>query len=152
MQRYRLQLLAIIVLFVFSACDTFDPQWIGIWVDDSTVENVKVILDLGKDEGTVRVENSDPTAEISLTIVDGSLEGDEDTITATITYLYAEENDPPAVFETKNRAMIEAYLRTLGVGRTNSCSYTIEGDTLTITGQLILVLTTNESDTLTAVK
>ena len=152
MRRLRTELLAIIVVCLLSACDMFDPPWIGIWVDDSTVPNVKVTLDLGKDEGTVTVDNSDPAADTSLTVVEGSLDGDEDTITATVTYLYAVQNDPPLIFEMENRAIIEAYLRTRGVARTNSCGYTIEGDIFTIWGQLISVLTENESDYLKAVK
>jgi hypothetical protein len=153
MRRPRLVLLASLVVCILSACNMFDPQWMGVWVDDSTVLDVKVTLDLGKDEGTVTVVNSDPSADTALTIVEGSLDGDEDTITATITYLYAESNDdPPKVLETESSAIIEAYMRTLGVARTNSCSYAIEGNIFTIRGPLIRVLTVNVSDTLTAVK
>jgi len=152
MRRYRPGILAILIVCLLTTCNMFDPQWMGVWVDATTVDQVTVTLDLGKDEGTVTVVNTDPDAETSLTIVEGSLEGDEDTITATITYLYAKRNDSPEPFETDNPAFIEAYMRTLGVARTNSCSYTIEGNTFTIWGPLISVLTENVSDTLTAIK
>ena len=152
MKRFQVIFLAILIVCVLSACDTFDPQWIGVWVDDSD-EHITVTLDLGKDEGTVKVENTDPVARFSLTIVSGPLDGDEDTMTATVTYLYAVPNNPPGeIIEEENPTMIEVVLATLGIGRTNSCSYTIEGNKLIISGHLITVLTENRTNTLTAIK
>jgi hypothetical protein len=152
MKQFQVIFLAVLMVCVLSACDVFDPQWMGVWVDDSDQYST-VTLDLGKDEGTVTVENTDLMARFSLTIVKGPLDGDEDTMTATITYLYAVPNNPPgAVIEEDTPTMIEIVLATLGIGRTNSCSYRIEENILIISGQLINVLTENRTDTLTAVK
>ena len=143
-----------VIVGVLGACNMFDPQWIGIWVDDSD-ENVTVELNFSKDEGTVTVDNTSLEAKFALMIVKGPLDGDEDTMTATITYLYALQNDPPnppIVIEGDNPTMIEIILSGLHIGRTNSCSYTIVGDTMTIVGHLVEVLTEGKSDTLTAIR
>lgn len=155
MRRYRPGILAILIVCLLTTCNVFDPQWMGVWVDDSDQYST-VTLDLGKDEGTVTVENTAPEAKYALMIVKGPLDGDEDTMTATITYLYAVPNNPPGdPIEEENRTMIEIILATLKIGRTNSCSYTIQENKLIkliISGQLINVLTENRTDTLTAVK
>lgn len=149
MNGFRVKFLAILIVGVLGACNMFDPQWIGIWVDDSD-ENVTVELNFSKDEGTVTVDNTAPEARFALMIVKGPLDGDEDTMTATITYLYALQNDPPnppIVIEEDNPTKIEWILATLGIGRTNSCSYSIDGDTMTVTGHLVEVLTSGKADT-----
>ena len=130
MKWFQIRYLAILMVCVLSACNVFDPQWIGVWVDDS-YEYSTVTLDLGKDEGTVKVENTAPEAKYALMIVKGQRDGDEDTMTATITYLYAVPNNPPGdPIEEENLTMIEIILAALKIGRTNSCSYTIEENKL----------------------
>jgi len=157
MGRYRFVLLAIILSLLLSTCAQFDPQWIGTWVDDKTVEYVTITLDLGEDEGTLTVDNAAPDAKTTKSIIKGSLKGDEDTLTATISSIYAETNENLNGF-TMTGALLEAYVTTeppdgLGLpGLTNSVSYRIEGNTMTLTGQLIIVLTEGQSDTLTAIK
>ncbi len=88
MRRFRLQFLIVPIILLISACEQFDPQWMGTWVDDTTVPDTVITLDFDKWEGTVTVVNNDPSATIRLTDVEGSLNGDEDTILATITSLY----------------------------------------------------------------
>ena len=161
MKRFLLPLLVFLATLLLSTCDIFDPQWAGVWVDDTTVDNVVITFDLEKWEGTVTVENNNdiPPPYAWLTIVKGDLDGDEDTLIATIRSIDQKNQDYPEGFdEPLVYPFLLAYVKTappggLGLpGLENSVSYSIEGDTITITGQLILVLTNNESDTLTVVK
>jgi hypothetical protein len=158
MRRYRFVLLAIILSLLLSTCAQFDPQWMGTWVDDTTVRYVTITLDLGEDEGTLTVDNENLDAKTMKSIIKGTLEGDEDTLTATISSIYAETKlNQDGI--TLTGALLEAYVTTepddggLGLpGLTNSVSYHIEGNTMTLKGELISVLTEGQSDTLTAVK
>ena len=88
MRRIRFLFLIILAVLLLSACEEFDPQWAGVWVDDSTVTDVVIELDLRKWSGTLTVENSKPTAIAKLTIVEASLDGDENTMIAEITSIY----------------------------------------------------------------
>jgi hypothetical protein len=153
MRRYRFVLLAIILSLLLSTCAQFDPQWMGTWVDDTTVSMVTITLDFSEDYGTIIVDNEDPTAKTKKTIVKGTLTGDEYTLTATVTYIYLESNtSPPIIFESDEPYSIEAYLITLGLdGLKNSASYRIENNTITLKGKIISVLT-GGPDELTAVK
>lgn len=157
MRRYAVIVLAILCIPLLSTCNPFDPQWVGIWVDDETVPNVTITFDLGKDEGTVTVENSGSEAYAWLTIVTGSLDGDEDTLIATIRSIYQENNDNPTG-TTLTGFMLLVYATTpppdgLGLaGLENSVSYSIVGDTITLKGELITVITEGKSPELEAVK
>jgi len=146
-------LLAIIFSLLLSTCETFEPLWVGIWVDNEmTVSMVTITLDFSEDYGTITVENADPIAQTKKTIVKGSLTGDEYTLTATVTYIYAEYNVPQTTFESDDPKLIEAYLITLGLdGLKNSASYRIENNKITLKGKMISVLT-GGPDELTAVK
>ena len=161
----RIILLALIIpaVLLLSTCEEFDPQWNGVWVDDTTVSDVVITLDFAKWSGTLRVENNDPTPEPDeavLTIVEGSLDGDEDTLTATITYLYQEYGNG-SFFEEDVIPLIKLFVITapdencpkcLGIAWPCSAAYKIEGDTITLTGDIILALTEDASNKLTATK
>jgi len=160
MRRISLLFLVILAILVLSTCEEFDPQWAGKWV--ATVDTAVITLDLGKWEGTLTVENSDPPPEgATLTIVEGELDGDENTIIAEITSIYREFQDYPD--ETiDNPFFIILYITCppdpnefpgcLGLDYPCSASYTIEGDTITLTGDLILALTNKATNTLIATK
>ena len=158
MRRFRLPLLIIPVILLLSTCEQFDPQWMGTWVDDTTVPDTVITLDFDKWEGTVTVENNDPAATIRLTVVEGSLNGDKDTILATITSLYQKYGDGSEILLTDPN-LIFGYVVTppdpdcptcLGLEWPCSVSYHIEGETITLTGPLVSVLTDGVSDTLVA--
>jgi hypothetical protein len=160
MRRYLLPSLAFLASLLFSTCDTFDPQWAGVWVDKTTVDNVVITLDLEKWKGTVTVEdnNINPPPYAWLRIVKGDLDGDEDTLIATIRSIdQKDQNHPDGFDEPLVYPFLLAFVKAdppdgLGLpGLENAVSYTIEGDTLTLTGQLILVLT-GEKDTLVAIR
>jgi hypothetical protein len=161
MRRYLLPSLALLSCLLYTRCETFDPQWAGIWVDNKTVDNVVITLEFEKWKGTVTVENDNdsPPPYAWLTVVRGGLDGDEDTLIATIRSIDQKNQDYPDGFdEPLTGILLMVYVTTdppdgLGLpGLDNAVSYTIEGNTLKLTGQLILVLTENVSDTLTAVK
>jgi len=163
MRRFRLPLLIIPVILLFITCEQFDPQWMGTWV--ATVNDVVITLKLEKWEGTVTVVNNAPDHEpedAKLTIVEGSLDGDENTLIATITSIYEEYWDGTDRLVT-DPIFIYLYVTMppttppdppggLGLQWPCSASYVIEGDTITLIGQLISALTKNELDTLTATK
>ena len=165
MRRFRLPLLIIPVILLLSTCEQFDPHWMGTWVDDSPVPFVVITLVLDEWEGTVTVENSDPDHEpkdAKRTVVKGSLDGDENTLIATITSIYEEYWDGTDRLVT-DPIVIYLYVTMppttppdppggLGLQWPCSASYVIEGDTITLIGQLILALTKNELDMLTATK
>jgi hypothetical protein len=139
----------------------FDPQWAGVWVDEKTVDKVVITFDLNKWEGIVTVQNNNdnPPPYAWLTIVKGDLDGDEDTLIATIRSIDQENQDYPDGFdEPLVYPLLLAYVTAdppdgLGLpGLANEVIYTIEGNELTLTGQLILVLTEGESDTLKAIR
>ena len=146
----------LILIALLISCETTNPQWIGIWVDDTSLPLATITLDFNRAAGTVTLDNSDPEAEAWLTIITGSLGGDENTLTATISSIYQESNSNPDGITLKG-PLLEAYLLTLGLpGLSNSVSYSIvtQGDTITLIlqGELISVLTEGASDTLQAVK
>lgn len=161
MRRYLLPSLAILTSLLCSTCNLFDPPWAGVWVDDTTVDKVVITFDLEKWKGTVTVEdnNDNPAPYAWLTIVKGDLDGDEDTMIATIRSIYQKNQDYPDGFD---EPLVYPWLLAIitadppegfGLpGLENAVSYTIEGDTLTLTGQLILVLTKNESNSLMAIR
>jgi len=161
MRRIFLLFLIISAVLLLSTCEEFDPQWMGTWV--ATVDDVEITLDLEKWEGTVTVVNND-TAPLSgdalLTIIKGSLDGDETTMTATITYIYQEYKDVVDPLVTEDPFEIIYVVTTLpsidceyclGLKWPCSVSYVIEGDTITLTGELISALTKGPN-TLTATK
>ena len=160
MRRIVLLFLIIPAILLLSTCEEFDPQWAGVWVDDTTVPNVVVTLDLKKWEGILTVENSDPEANYPLMIVEGDLSGDEDRMIAEITSVYRKDKDG---FEDHYVDPIVIYIFVitpdsvdcpgcLGLDWPLSASYKIEGDTITLTGDLIYALTTELSNTLTATR
>jgi hypothetical protein len=148
-------------MLLLSTCEEFDPQWNGVWVDDTSVPNVVITLDFSKWSGILTVENSDAAAVVEFTRAEGSLDGDEKTIIATITSIYQKYKDGSEVHIT-DPLMIYLYITTmphpidcpgcLGLEYPCSATYKIEGDTITLTGTLILAVTGNVADTLVATK
>jgi len=131
----------------------------GTWVDGTTVPDTVITLDFDKWEGTVTVRNDNPAATIRLTVVEGSLNGDEDTIVATITRLYQKYGDESEILLTDPGTIFGVVVTPpdpdcpfcLGLEWPCSASYEIKGDTITVTGELIFALTKGY-DTLRAVK
>ena len=150
------------ILLLYS-CEEFDPQWNGLWKDDTTITDVVITLDFAKWSGTLKVENNNPTPEPDeavLTVVEGSLDGDEDTLTASITYLYQEYGDGSSLEETRPLAIYvfvttvrdDSCPKCLGIDWPCSVAYNIEGNRITLTGDIILALTDYVSNTLTATR
>jgi hypothetical protein len=161
MRRIGFLFLIIPAILLLSTCEQFDPQWDGVWVDDKTIDYVVITLDFSKWSGSLTVDNSDPTAEVKQTIVEGYLDGDENTLIAKITSIYQKYQDDTEVLIT-DPITIYVFVITppdpvdcpgcLGIKWPCSAAYKIEGDTITLTGDLIFALTNNVSNTLTATK
>jgi hypothetical protein len=161
MRRIGFLFLIILAILLLSTCEQFDPQWDGVWVDDKTIDYVVITLDFSKWSGSLTVDNSDPTAEVKQTIVEGYLDGDENTLIAKITSIYQKYQDDTEVLIT-DPITIYVFVITppdpvdcpgcLGIEWPCSAAYKIEGDTITLTGDLIFALTNNVSNTLTATK
>ena len=157
MRRIVFLFLIIPAVLLLSTCEEFDPQWAGKW--EATVGTAVITLDLGKWEGTLTVD--DPPADVKLTIVEGKLEGDDNTIVAEITSIYRKFQDDTEVTED-NPFSIALFVTCppnpddlpgcLGLNYPLSASYTIAGNEFTLSGDLILALTNNVTDTLIATK
>jgi hypothetical protein len=162
MRLIRFLFLIILAVLLLSTCEEFDPQWAGVWVDDTTVPKVVITLDFNKWSGSLTVENNNPTADAKLTIVEGSLDGDENTLIARITSIYQEYWDgrDPVLMTDQNIIILYVTLPPdpgscpgcLGIKWPCSAVYNIVGDTITLTGDIILALTENVSNTLTATR
>jgi len=159
MRRIGLLFLIIPVVLLLSTCEEFDPQWDGLWV--ATIGQAVITLDLDKWEGTLTVDNSDPAAEVKLTIAEGKLDGDENTLIAEITSMYQKYQDDTEKHITEPILIVlfvtcpsnpDDLPGCLGLNYPLSASYTIDGDKFTLWGDLILALTNNETHTLTATK
>jgi hypothetical protein len=143
-------LLACLLALLFTACPVIPPDYVGVWVDSTTLALTSCIVtfDLSADEGTITIDNVGTVQDIVFT---ATLAQDGGTLTATITALSI-GGTPIA------DAGIDAALIGLGVtgGRTQSFTYDVTGDTLTISGQLIADLTAlfpgGPKTTLTATK
>jgi len=134
----------------------------GTWV--ATVDDDVITFDFDKWKGTVTVINNDPDpqpGDTLLTIVKGSLDGDENTLIATITYIYQEYQGVADPLVTANPLEIIYVVTTtpsidcpycLGLKLPCSVSYVIEGNAITLTGELVFALTEKVSNTLTATK
>jgi hypothetical protein len=143
-------LVACLAALLWVACEEEIPDYVGVWVDSTTLSigPVPVTFDLSADEGTITIDKPGTTEDIVFT---ANLAQDGSTLTATITALSVGGTAVPD-------GLIDATLVGLGVtgGRTQSFTYDVTGDTLTITGDLISDLTLNypggQKDTLTAIR
>jgi hypothetical protein len=161
MRRIGLLFLIIPAILLLSTCEQFDPQWAGVWVDNTTVSNAVITLDFSKWSGSLTVDNSDPNAEVKLTIVDGYLDGDENTLIAEITRIYQKYKDGSELLTTDPLEIYAIVITPpdnvhcpfcLGLDWPCSVTYKIEGNTIILTGDLIFALTGQVSNQLTATK
>ena len=157
MRRIGLLFLIILGILLLSSCEEFDPQWAGVWV--ATIDQAVVTFNFSKWEGTLTVDDSDPAAEVKQTIVEGKLDGDENTLIAEITSIYRKFQDDTDELITNSIGILLFVTcpsnpydlpGCLGLNYPLSASYTIEGDTFTLWGDLILALTDKETNTLIA--
>ena len=157
MRRKGLLFLIIPAILLLSTCEQFDPQWAGVWVDEDSVDDTVITLEFRKWEGTLTVQNNDSNDEVKMTVVEGKLDGDEDTMLATIESIYQEYWDPlrdPQLLTDVAAYVYITFTPPDGLGLDWPCSvyYEIGGNTLTLKGALITALTMGESDTLMAIR
>ena len=144
MKKKLLYVLSGLIIISAASCFLFTPDYVGTWVDSTTVPGTTITLEFERDEFVVTVDFPEPHPD---TVARGTLERNRDTLTATLISL-----------DHRGQVYTGAALETVLInllklpGTENSVTYSISGDTLTITGELILILTEKESDTLTAVK
>ena len=138
-------LLACLLALLVTACPVIPPDYVGLWVDSTTLLGLgtTVTFNLSADEGTITIVSPVPANDPVFT---ANLVQDGTTLTATITALSVGGAAVPD-------ALVDGALALKGIAsRTQSFTYSVVGDTLTITGTLILALTGSLTNTLTAVK
>jgi hypothetical protein len=138
-------LLACLLALLWVACDVNPPDYIGVWVDSTTLAAglTTVTFDLSADEGTITIDK--PVGDD--VEVNGTLEKTNSTLTATITQVTV-----GAVVYTGPALDAFLFALTPSLTTVNTFTYSVVGDTLTITGDLIDALTGGLTDTLTATK
>jgi hypothetical protein len=129
MKKFALLLFCLLVLSMIG-CETEPPDYVGVWVDSDTLaaDFTKVTFDLKSDEGTITIE---PPSPAPATVITGTLEKSGSTLTATIT----------AISVGGAPQDVDIYLGLLLLTRENTFTYSVSGNTLTITGALIAALT-----------
>lgn len=139
-----LLLLVCVAALLWVACEEEAPDYVGTWEDDTTLAAAAttVTFDLDADEGTILI---DKTVGDDI-LIEGNLDKSGSTLTATITQITVGSNPP------LTGAGLDAYLVGLGLTTANDFTYSVAGDTLTITGDLIFALTTGFTDTLVATR
>ena len=125
----RIALTLIILPFILS-CESLVPAYEGSWVDSTSIPGWTVTLEFQLGEFSITVETYDPIRELTVsTVTSGVIRASSTTMIATITGQSFEDielSDPE----------LHAYLAFIG-GNEYSASYDVEGDTLTISGDLI---------------
>ncbi len=143
MKKKLLYVLSGLIIISAASCFLFTPDYVGTWVDSTTVPGTTITLEFERDEFLVTVDLPELDPD---TVAQGTLEKNRDTLTATLISLdYYGQEYTGALLETVLINILEL------PGPVNSVTYSVSGDTMTIQGELILKLT-KESDTLTAVK
>lgn len=132
-----------LISIVVSSCFLFALDYVGTWIDSTTVPDTTIILEFEKDMFTVTVDLPEPDPD---TVATGTLESDGDTLTVTLISLdYFGTVYTGAELETILKNLLNL------PGPVNSVTYSISENTMTISGELILTLT-KTTDTLFSVK
>ncbi len=123
-----------IILFLVISCHIPTPDYVGSWLDSTTVPGTTITIVLKADTFTITIdiENPKPT-EPYRRVVTGSLKSEGSTLTATIKGV---TNDGVEVDEH----LLQAILALIG-GDTHTATYSIEEDTMTLSGDLLERLT-----------
>jgi hypothetical protein len=135
-------LLLMVCMFalLWVACEKA-PDYVGTWEDSTTLVGVgtTVTFDLSADAGTIFIDK--PVGDdVEVT---GILEKNGSTLTATITQI-------TSGVTVYTGALLDAFLAALTPPLTtvNDVTYSVVGDLLTVTGDLIDALTGGVTDTL----
>jgi hypothetical protein len=145
MKKIALLALCFIALAVVG-CKEEPPDYVGVWVDATTLAlaGTTVTFDLDADAATLTIDN---TLADDVVVV-GSLEQtNSTTLTTTITQMTVGVGPP-----LTGAALEAALFATYGLTPVNTFTYSVAGNTMTITSALILALTNNFTNTLTAVR
>lgn len=131
MKKLALFLLCMIGLLL-AGCE-LTPDYVGIWVDATTLAlaGTVVTFDLEADAATITIDNVGDDV-----VVVGTLEKSGSTLTATITQITVGTT-------VYSGTALDLFLAAMipPLTRVNTFTYSVVGDTLTITGDLILALT-----------
>jgi hypothetical protein len=117
-----------------SSCDLSTPDYVGTWIDNSTVPGKTITAELEADEFTLTIDTENPMPlEPHIRIVTGTLSVRGNTMTATITGIIDDGNE-------LDDALLQAIFALIG-GDTHNALYSIDGDTMILSGQLLILLT-----------
>ncbi len=132
------------ILVLISSCDLSTPDYVGTWVGKSTDPvTVRIItIELEADEFTLTIDTENPKpSEPYKRVVAGNLSVKANTMTATITSIVDDG-------KKLDDALLQALFALIG-GDTHKATYSINGDTMILSGQLLILLTGQTNLTLT---
>ena len=129
------QIFACAVIFVLViSCYVPTPDYVGSWVDSTTVTGTTITIVLKTDTFTITIDTENPKPPAPYRrVVTGSLKSDGSTLIATIKGV---KNDGVALDDPS----LQALFALIG-GDTHTATYSIEGDTMTLSGFLLVLLT-----------
>ena len=124
----------VIIFFLVISCHVPTPDYVGSWVDSSTVPGTTITVVLKADNFTITIDTENPKPPAPYRrVVTGSLKSDGSTLIATIKGV---KNDGVALDDPS----LQALFALIG-GDTHNATYSIEGDTMTLSGFLLMLLT-----------
>jgi hypothetical protein len=127
---------------LISSCDLSTPDYVGTWVDKSTVSGTTITVELEADEFTLTIDTENPTPPTPhRRVVTGTLTVKGNTMAATITGIIEDG-------KKLDDALLQAIFALIG-GDTHNATYSIVGDTMILSGQLLIQLTGQTLLTLT---
>ena len=146
MKKFALLLLCLLAL-LFVSCEEEPAAYVGVWEDSTTLSAAFTVVtfDLGADEGTITIDYQPPNPKAdSDVVITGTLSSSGSTLTATITAISV------GGLPLTPDAAIDAFLAGLTPpqGRVNDFTWSVSGNTLTISGDLISALTSGVFSTL----
>ena len=128
--------LAVVTLLfaVLCGCSLYAPEYAGVWIDATTIPGVTITLDFEPREFFISVETYDAVQDVTIgTYTSGVLRADSSAMLATITGQIIGDIE-------LGDAELQAYLTYIG-GSTYYAAYSVDGDILSISGDLIKKIT-----------
>ena len=136
-----------IVVVLFMACDLFgSPDYVGMWT--ATVGEASITMEFTKTTFSVTIDTIDPIVEEPVEYV---LSGDL-AESATAGGLDATITAVALNGSVLDAAMMAGFLAMFNLTADQTFTYAVTGDSITVSGDLLLALTEGETSTITAIR